>query len=199
MDIVANILNYKPRDNLCIASNACIASNTSIKSNTSIRSYEPTNTIIGFHSDNEGEYNTIIGPENFVNGNNNIVVGNNNLITGNNNFIFGSNIEVTGDNNMIFGNIMIINGNNHYIVLSNNIFKDIMFDKPLIYKLMIFNDIDIPKDIIRHIINIIYELRLTKGEAMMYCSNIVSNSLRLGFSNFRSHNTYFPGFNNNYT
>ena len=143
--------------------------------------------IIGNKTTNIGMYNTIFGSESDIDkGSNNVIIGAKNLVNGDNNLIMGNNNNIIGSNNVIFGNGLSITGDDHYIVMSTHIHKniDLMFDRDLIYKLLIFDtgvSMILPKDIVRHICNIIYDIRLSKGEAMSYCSKTIQNA----FSNYR--------------
>lgn len=121
------------------------------------------------------------------NSHNNIIIGANNYVIGDHNMIFGNNNKITGSNNVIFGSDLIINGDNHYIIISNIIHKntDLMLDNDIIYKLLLFNHQNIVHmsiDIIRHIVNYIYNIRLSNGEAISYCTNIIQNALRLRYN-----------------
>ena len=129
------------------------------------------NTIFGLRSviSSDSSYNVIIGADNYVTGNHNMVIGTNNKIEGSNNVIFGSGLTITRDN--------------HLIVISTHVHKnmDIMFDDILIRKLTIFQyfvtEENIPIDILRYIVNYIYNIRLAKGEALGYCAGILRNAM----------------------
>lgn len=128
-----------------------------------------SNVVIGYYSNIDGYNNVIMGPYNFAHGNNNLIFGNSNIVNGSNNVIFGNKLNIVGDN--------------HYIVLSTDVNKltDLMLDKELVYKLLLFKhatQLVLPNDILRYIVNILYNIRLTKNEAMSYVTHVMMNALR---------------------
>jgi hypothetical protein len=130
--------------------------------------------------------NIIIGYQSEINSydsDNNIIIGTNNNVDGNNNMIIGHNNIVKGSNNVIFSSNQTIICDNYYIVPLTRAHKNmsIMFDDILIYKLLIFKHfIEImlmPDDIVKSVVYYVYDLRLTKGEAMGYCVNTIKQAL----------------------
>jgi hypothetical protein len=162
-------------------------SNTAIVYNTLNNIVAVENVATGCNVLSPINMNVIIGQYSDVNaGHNNVIIGAHNTITGNNNIVIGTNNTITGNNNVVFGNNLVINDDVNYVVIGNDVIRDIdsnisrniMFDKELVYKLMLFSSLDeLPYDIQRVIIKTAHDIRLTRGDAMAYVVSIMRNAM----------------------
>lgn len=104
----------------------------------------PNNVIIG-PSDTKGTYNSIIGANNLCDGHYNIIIGTDNVVVGSYNIIFGHHLKVFGDDHHFSSSV------------SSNL---LLFDKKIIYNMMILIYQMLPNDVIRYIIKYIYDINL---------------------------------------